>query len=497
MEKGVQMNEKLMIGWSEADITPDSLGKKIPLYGQYYARIAEKIHSRLKFVAAAFSCGDDAFIAGTVDNCGTPRQFVDLVREKVGERIPGFDTKKLFINAIHSHSAPSLSFNAKLGGVGAIAWGDINKDAGVLTPDEYAAFAVPIIVDTIVAAWNNRKPGGIAKGFGNARIGHCRRAVYTNGTAEMYGDTTRPDFIGLEAGEDTGVEMLFTFDENGKKTGMFLNVACPSQNMESTYQVSSDFAGATRELLKKEYGEDFHTLYQISPAGCQSPRDLVRHYTTEPDFWHADGVPVLANRLLATVKAAELSEIEYAPAFISKNVEVVLPRRRASYQDYKAAQAELARLTAIMPEDKAFEAFCAETHANEKIDGPGPYDSKLHHFVLIKNAQAVITRYENQDENPNYIFDMNVIRLGDIAIANNPFELYLYYGQNIKARSKAFQTFLVQLSGNGNFHAGYLPSPDAERFGGYGGLIINGQVGSDGGYKLADRTVEEINKLFE
>ena len=313
----------------------------------------------------------------------------------------------------------------------------------------------------------------------------------------MYGDTTRPDFIGMEAGEDTGIEMLFTFDEQGKRTGMILNAACPSQNMESTYVVSSDFAGAARELLKKEYGEDFHTIYQISPAGCQSPRDLVRHYTTEPDFWHADGVPVLAERLLKAVRSAVPGTVDYAPVLKSEIVNVTLPRRRASYTDFKEAQAELARLTAIMPEDKAFEEFCAETHANEKLDGPGPYDSKLHHFVLIKNAQAVIKRYEDQDANPEYIFDMNVVRLGDIAIANNPFELYLYYGQNIKARSHAFQTFLVQLSGGGNFHAGYLPSPDAEKFGGYGGLIINGQVGSDGGYKLADITVGEINKLFE
>jgi hypothetical protein len=277
---------------------------------------------------------------------------------------------------------------------------------------------------------------------------------------------------------------------------MFLNVACPAQVMESTYLISSDIAGAARELLKTEFGSNFHTIYQISPAGCQSPRDLVRHYTTEPDFWHADGVVVLANRLLAAVKSATPGEIDYTPVLKSEVVEVVLPRRRASYVDYKEAQAELARLTAIMPEDEAFEAFCAETHANEKIDGPGPYDSKLHHFVLIKNAQAVIRRYEDQDELPNYIFDMNVVRLGNIAIANNPFELYLYYGQNIKARSKAFQTFLVQLSGNGNRHAGYLPSPDAEKFGGYGGLIINGQVGSDGGYKLCDITVDAINKLF-
>ena len=491
------MNKSLLIGWSEKDITPDSLGKKIPLYGQYYARIATGIHSRLKITACAVSKGDEYFINVGMDTTSCPRQLVDLVRSEVAKKIADFDSKKLFLNAIHTHSAPSLAFNAKLAGVGAIAWADAEKDPEILSPDEFAAFAVPIIVDAIVEAWNNRKTGGIANTFGYARIGHCRRAVYSDGTAEMYGDTTRPDFIGMEAGEDSGIEMLFTFDENGKKTGMFLNVACPSQNMESTYVVSSDFAGATRELLKKDFGEDFHTLYQISPAGCQSPRDLVRHYTTEPDFWHEDGVVELSNRLRTAVTTAQIGKIEYDPVLISRNVEVSLPRRRVSYADFKAAEAELARLVAIMPHDEAFEAFCAETHANEKLNGPGPYDSKLHHFVLIKNAQAVINRYNNQDESPDFLFDMNVVRLGNIAIANNPFELYLYYGQNIKARSHAFQTFLVQLSGNGNFHAGYLPSPDAEKFGGYGGLIINGQVGSDGGFKLADRTVEEINALFD
>ena len=491
------MNEKLMIGWSEADITPDSLGKKIPLYGQYYTRLATGIHSRLKTVACAMSSGDHSFINLSIDTAGCPRQFVDRLKEDVAKLDSSIDTSKIFVNAIHTHSAPTLAFRVSPApgtGVAASAWDKLRDQ--MLTPEEYADFAIPIIAQNIVNAWQNRAEGGIATGFGEARIGHCRRAVYSNGKAEMYGDTTRPDFIGMEAGEDTGVEMLFTYDANGKKTGMLLNVACPSQNMESTYQVSSDFAGATRELLKAEYGEDFHTIYQISPAGCQSPRDLVRHYTTEPDFWHADGVPVLAARLLAAVKSATPGEIDYAPVLKSEVMEVVLPRRRASYVDYKEAQAELARLTAIMPEDQAFEAFCAETHANEKIDGPGPYDSKLHHFVLIKNAQAVIRRYEDQDANPNYIFTMNVVRLGNIAIANNPFELYLYYGQNIKARSKAFQTFLVQLSGNGNYHAGYLPSPDAEKFGGYGGLIINGQVGSDGGYKLCDITVDAINKLF-
>ena len=486
------MTDKLLIGWSEADITPVT-DKFISLSGQYYERLTKEIHSRLKTVAVAFSCGGEQFITASMDNGGMQQPFHELVCKLAHEMEPEIKPDHIVMNAIHTHSAPGAQM---LTNKSAVAKENVRPD--VLSKQEYVEFVAPIMAKNLVDAWHARKPGGIARGFGNARIGHCRRAVFSDGLAEMYGDTTRRDFIGMEAGEDSGVEMLFTVDENGKKTGMILNVACPSQNMESTYKISSDFAGATRELLKQEFGPDFHMLYEISPAGCQSPRDLVRHFTTEPDFWHEDGVPVLANRLLVAIRNAEVQPVEYAPVFKHSVVNVSLPRRRASYEDYVKAKAEVERLIAIQPEKEAFEDFCAVTHANEKIPGrPGPYDDKLMHFVQIKNAQAVINRYEDQDEDPNLTFRMNVVRLGDCAFADNPFELYLYYGQNIKARSKATQNFLVQLAAGASRHAGYLPSPDAERYKGYGGLIINGQCGHDGGYKLADITVEEINKLFE
>ena len=486
---------KLMIGWSEADITPET-DKFISLAGQYYVRLSKEIHSRLKTVAVAFSSGDEHFLLASMDNGGVAEVFQKAVREAVVKLEPAIDPEKIFINAIHTHNAPAAKVPMKVKG----AHGGVVKavtDPNVYTPQEYIDFVVPVMAQNLVNAWKNRKAGGVARAFGFARVRHCRRAVFADGTAEMYGNTTRQDFIGMEAGEDSGVDMLFTYDEAGKKTGMLLNVACPSQVMESTYKVSSDFAGATRELLKKEYGNDFHMLYQISPAGCQSPRDLVRHYTTEPDFWHEDGVAVIADRLLTAVKNAQPGKIDYEPVFKQKSIRVTLPRRRASYVDYKKAKAELARLVAIKSEDIAYKEFCDNTHAAEKKDGPGPYDDKTEHFVCIKNQQAVITRYESQDEVPTISFDMNVARIGDIAIASNPFELYLYYGQNIKARSKAQQTFLVQLSSGASIHAGYLPSPDGEKFGGYGGMIINGQCGSDGGFMLADITVKEINALFE
>ena len=509
---------ELMIGWSEADITP-ATDKSISLAGQYYVRLTREIHSRLKTVAVAFSSGEKHFLLASMDNVGVAEAFQKLVREAVVALEPAIDPESIFINAIHSHSAPSAKPPKKIKGANAGVCKEVGNSDGravlnsldsrelirdkenavrsdIYTPEEYIAFVVPIMAQNLVAAWHDRQPGGIARAFGCARVGHCRRPVFADGTAEMYGDTTRLDFVGMEAGEDSGVDMLFTFDKTGRKTGMLLNVACPSQVMESTYKVSSDFAGATRELLKKEYGEEFHTLYQISPAGCQSPRDLVRHYTTEPDFWHEDGVAEIANRLLAAVRNARPGEIDYDPVFERKSVRVTLPRRRVSWPDYRKAKAELARLLAIKDEDTAYAEFCANTHAAEKRGGHGPYDDKTEHFVCIKNQQAEVERFENQDDVPTISFDMLVARIGDVAIASNPFELYLYYGQNIKARSKAHQTFLVQLAAGASIHAGYLPSPDAEKFGGYGGMVINGQCGSDAGFMLADRTVEEINELF-
>ena len=94
---------------------------------------------------------------------------------------------------------------------------------------------------------------------------------------------------------------------------------------------------------------------------------------------------------------------------------------------------------------------------------------------------------------PNLTFEMHVVRLGDVAFATCPFELYLAYGQSIKARSAAKQTFVVEQCG-GTY--GYVPTPAAETARGYGGGVNNGQIGHEGAFKLCDRAVEGVNRLF-
>ena len=86
---------------------------------------------------------------------------------------------------------------------------------------------------------------------------------------------------------------------------------------------------------------------------------------------------------------------------------------------------------------------------------------------------------------------MHVLRLGDVAIATNPFELYVEYGARIEARSRVPLTMLVQLSSG---DSGYLPTERAVQGGGYSADRF--QVGPEGAKVLVDETVKRINELW-
>jgi hypothetical protein len=480
------MTHTLSIGWAETDTTPDG---PVDLSGQYYHRITDRIHSRLTATALALESGHAQAVMVSVELACFQTGFQTDLRDRLGASVAGLDPRSVFINATHTHNAPGVD------PICGIAW--LAELPGALPVATYREFMLAKLVALVAVAWNVRRPGGVAHGLGFTRVGHCRRAIYTDGTAEMYGRTDRPDFAGMEGGEDSGVDLLYTFDEAHRPTGLILNLACPSQIMEATYEVSSDFVGETRRLLKQRFGADFKVLGQISAAGCQSPRDLTRNYKGEPDFWHADGVTEAGRRLALAAEdafAAASARIQYAPVLRHEVRALTLPHRRASYHDYVEAKIRLAQLESIRDEAGAYRDFCAEVVRNEKLPGrPGPYDSKLHHFVLIQNNRAVVARYESQNATPSFEFEMHAVRLGDAAFVTNPFELYLDFGHQIKARSTAARTFIVQLCGG---TGGYLPSARAEQLGGYGGLIINGNVGSDGGKQLVDATVETIAELW-
>ena len=107
---------------------------------------------------------------------------------------------------------------------------------------------------------------------------------------------------------------------------------------------------------------------------------------------------------------------------------------------------------------------------------------------------GTINRYELQKTMSTYEDEIHIIRFGDIAIATNPYELFLDYGNRIRARSLAKQTFLVQLSCGSR---AYLPTEKAERGSHYSAYVSSGMTGHEGGDILVATTVDHINKMFK
>ena len=106
---------------------------------------------------------------------------------------------------------------------------------------------------------------------------------------------------------------------------------------------------------------------------------------------------------------------------------------------------------------------------------------------------GVLIRARLQEQMDILESEVHIIRLGTVAIATNPFELFLDYGNQIKARSVCEQTFLIQLANGAD---GYLPTAKAEAHGHYSAFLSSGQVGHVGGEMLVRQTLDQIRDMF-
>ncbi len=491
----------LRIGWASRDITPQG---PCGLGGQFYTRIAERVRDPLMVTAWAAEAGNasggggegggsEQVVMASLDVLSLPLDVVDRIRRDVGSRVEDLDPRRIIINVTHTHSAPPVKPTA--------TW--LKSDDTLLSIDDYVDQVVRQTAEAIEEAWRNRAEAYIGSALAGARIGHCRRALYADGRAEMYGRTDREDFRAMEAGSDSGVETLFCWDSRKRLTGIILNVACPSQVMEASLLVTADFAGEARRQLRERFGQEVFVLPQISAAGDLSPRDLTRSgRDVEPDMWHEDGAVELGRRLAVAVTSVydKAQALMQGRVPLDHRVETLaLPVWRVSEREYEQAREAMRSFQAQAGGDDgfmaaAFERYMDECRRKEAAGGPGPYDSKEHDFVLMKVHEAAINRYSDQDDQPALDIELHTVRLGDLAFATNPFELFLDYGLRIKSRSPARQTFLIQLACGS---LGYLPTAAAAANGGYGATALSAKVGPEGGEVLVDKTVDAINALWE
>lgn len=491
--------DNLLIGWYEESLVPD---KKVSLAGQFYERISEYVESKITATAMALESGIEKAIIISCDITSFNNELIDLIRDKFSKLTDEISPKMLIIGATHVHT--SINFKKK----GRATIDILNEflpegkryeklvsaNDEVMSSDEATEFLAEHIALAAKNAWDNRKEGLISNAFGRAAIGFCRRATFDDGTAQMWGDTNTANFDALEGGNDSGVELLYTFDADKKLTGVVANVCCPAQILEHRSFISSDYWGKTKEFLRKKFGDDIFLLAVCGAAGDQCPRDLVRWVNPEtpvndphinrPNYiervadasmFDISGCRLAGKRLANEIISVyeETESIKSENVLIHKVFNIDLPLRKTSITEYKNAVREIEYYVAKNSDKDVFNY--------EDIAAINVYAGTINRYRIQQNQETVDT-------------EIHIVRLGDIVLATNPFELYLDYGNRIRARSRAKQTFIMQLSCGGY---SYLPTEKAVKGGHYSAYISSGQVGPDGGDILVRKTVKEINNLFK
>ena len=495
---------KLRVGWSEVSITPNN---RIALAGQFAERISEYVETPITVTALAVTDGEEQLIICSCDLVSIGENLVDKVKEAVKSLNDEIDTYKIIISAIHTHSSHVYDRN----GTGTSATSEKFKKIldSFLSPEkqyqvkvsakgndfmdgkEALAFLTERIAQAIIEAWNNRKSARYAQGFGRAAIGMCRRVCYSDGSTKMWGDTNMASFTELEGGNDSGIEMLFFYDENEKLTGVVANIACPAQVLEHSLFISSDYWGKVKILLREKYGEGIFVLGLCSAAGDQCPRDLIRWVNPEssiddpnierndyierdadPSMFDIKGSWLVGRRIVnEIIMALEDVEKTYDEAVLKhERLTVDLPLRRVTPKEYEEAV-------------EALQKYAAKVKDHVNFDD----NAKMHIHT------GTIVRWEEQHTKDIEPVEVHIARLGNVAIATNPFELFLNYGNKIRARSRARQTILIQLACGSE---GYLPTEKAEKGSHYSAYVSSGTVGHEGGEMLVRKTTEEINKMF-
>ena len=491
----------IKIGWASRNVSTDS---PVDIPGQFYRRISKKCMDEIT-VTALIVEREDTVIMVSGDFASAGNDIIVDIRNAVKSKNSSIPTENILYSATHTHSSPRFVTSN-------LAYDNDPCETEVEPPQIYRAFLVDNISDAIVEAYEKREEGSFAYGYETASIGVSRRVTYfndrglingnkrsslaPNGHGVMYGKTNDEMFVGYEGTTDSNVNFMFTFDKNDQLTGAVINVPCPSQCGENELYLSSDYWHFARKFIREKYG-NIYILPQCAAAGDLSPHTLhqkaaenrmlklkysdnIEHSSIADisiypmDYYYKVELGErIAEAFSRAYPWATKEKIKDAPVF--HNVEFMpLEAWKISDEQYKEAKEGLAELKSSAKDEVNIFGNSIKASA-------------------IRRYENVIRKYEKgEDFVPT---EVHTIRIGDIAFASNPFELYIDYQHRIQGRSPFTQTFIVQLSAAAGLDGSYLCTERAKENMGYSAIIYSCRVSPEGGQTLVNKTVNSLNEL--
>ena len=500
------MSGTLKIGWSTKEF---STNEPTCMHGQFHVRICEGVLDPVTVTALVLDSGDEQMVWISCDVEHIADITSKLIREKIKKLAPEVDADRVVMNATHTHCTTDINLTGM-----ARYEVDFPVDSSIklMIPekaqDEFAEAAAQAVAE----AWKTRKEGGVAWGYGYAVVSYSRKTWYfddlsqrpgqggkigmaVNGHACMYGNTNDPQFSHYEAGADHFINLMYTFDADGKLTGAIMNVPCPSQNSESISKLTGDYWNDVRIRLKEKYG-DIHILPQCAPAGDLSPHILhykaaqVRRfqlkYGTRPEAYRDE---YMRKDIAERICAAFDEVLDWAKKDIRTSVKLQNSLEKIELERRQGTQAEYDN-----------EKIAYDSMMKEDFQKTGTPMEKFHHDSILaarrNRSLNFMRRFELAQRGEPFVTTLHVIAIDDIAFVTSPFELYMDFMHRIQARSPFMQTFNVQLADNDwEPDCGYLATQRGVDGGGYSSSRYCNAVSPDGGQQLVEATLATLNKL--
>jgi hypothetical protein len=413
--------------------------------GAGVARAATKQRDDLEANGLYLSNGQTQILLVSCDIVGLNSAHAAAIREAMGKAVK-IPPRNIILTCTHTHGGPSLL-----------------KTNYLMPIDQaYLSQLQGWLVELARESVNSARPGKLGWGKGTAQIGFNRRLCWADGSHTMHGDSSRPDFAGLEGPDDPQHLAIFAADSDDKLIAVLHHNTTHPTIFYAAGIYSADFPGEARKFVRKEVG-DVPVLYLNGAQGDIAIDDML-HRRKES----RDAKLVRIARMVADETLRLYKNVAYHDR----------PTLGHTYHDLKVE----VRLPTPDRLEKA-RTVLAKIDAGENIRG-----------MKMIMAFGAVHLQKMFGENPVDALPVHVVRVGDVALVTQPCELYCQFGLDIKRRSPAEITAIVGLADG---YGGYCPTVYGILGGGYSGQPIYWtRLETNAGYKIVETAAGMLNKLW-